>query len=95
MNCTVKQAFSPDKSFKSLLVSSQNIKDEAINCIDVLFQNNQLLPFTTSKLEKEKNIFWSEFTLGNPFSCNNPYQRINVYYEVEDLLFELFDTSRN
>lgn len=63
--------------------------------MDLLFQNNQLYPFTTSKQEKEKNLFWSEFVLGNPILCEDPYQRMYVYKEVQDLLFELFDKSRN
>lgn len=68
MNC-IKQDSSSEQSYKSLLVSSQKINVKAFKCIDLLFQNNQLLPFTTSKQEKEKNIFWRDFVLGNPFLC--------------------------
>lgn len=93
MNC-IKQASSSEQSFKSLLVSSQKINIEAVECIDLLFQNNQLLQFTTNRQGKEKNIFWSEFVFGNPFLCEDSYQRIYVYKEVQDLLFELFDKSR-
>lgn len=70
MNC-IKHASSSEQSYKSLLVSSQKINVKAVECIDLLFQNNQLLSFTTNK-KKKKIFFGASLFLVIPFCVKIP-----------------------